>query len=116
MAILLAYFVFVTSTLAVIATAWIGVAESGAARVHLQRASAIQQSYDASFMAEDSGNTASSSVKTGAPRTAEITRTIHRRAHAASRLEPRLARSRPALGQQFDAVALRGMPPPDDGH
>jgi hypothetical protein len=52
MGILLAYFLWVTSTLAIIVTAWIGVADSGVERVRVQRV-AMGRSYGASLMAED---------------------------------------------------------------
>ncbi|MFY9695054.1 MAG: hypothetical protein WA776_09530 [Xanthobacteraceae bacterium] len=96
MGILLAYFVWVVGTLAVIATAWIGVADSDAARLHLQHAATIQRSYDASFIAEDSGNT---------PATASA-----KAAHAVARLP---GRQRPSFNRR---VALRANPPPFDGH
>ena len=105
MTILLAYFVWVVGMLAVIATAWIGVANSGLARLHLHRASTtMQQSYDASFMAEASGNTpprATAAAKAQAHATGR---------HAARRLP---ARQRPSLDRR---VALRASPPPFDGH
>jgi hypothetical protein len=104
MGILLAYFTFVASTLAVIVTAWIGVADSGVAGLHLQHATAIQHSYDASVMADDSADLqpapAVAAAKTAAPRVGER--------HAAARLLKR---------QPYDPrVALRLNPPTDDGH
>jgi hypothetical protein len=118
MAVLIAYFAFVVSTLAVIVTAWIGVAESGAERMHLQRASAIQHSYDASFMADDSGDTGSATAATAtakappAAATAANAKPQHWRAHLARRLP-----SQPNQRLGADPhIALRGLPPPDDGH
>jgi hypothetical protein len=104
MGILLAYFAFVASTLAVIVTAWIGVADSDAARLHLQHASAIQHSYDASVMADNSVQVqpapAKTAAKTAAPRQSER--------HAAARVLHR---------HPYDPrVALRLNPPTDDGH
>ena len=104
MGILLAYFVWVVSTLAVIATAWIGVADSGVDRLHLQRATSIQRSFDASFMAEDDDDTAAAKATAGTRRAPSPART--RRGVAwrdgSRNLEPR--------------VALRANPPPFDGH
>ncbi len=56
MVILLAYFAFVAGALAVIVTAWIGVGDSAATRLHPQQDSAFQQSYDAFTMAHDHRN------------------------------------------------------------
>ncbi len=52
MTILLAYFLWVISTLAVIVTVWIGVADSGMARVQPRQVPAMQQSLDAALQAE----------------------------------------------------------------
>lgn len=117
MAILIAYFAFVVSTLAVIVTAWIGVADAGAERLHLQQASVVQRSYDASFMAEDESNTAlapATTDKAKAPQVAAAAhfKPQHRRAHIARRL-PLQPEQRVAADPR---IALRGLPPPDDGH
>ena len=103
MGILLAYFVWVVSTLAVIATAWIGVADSGVDRLHLQRATSIQRSFDASFMAADDDDTATAKAKPDAP---HAVTGAHR---AAARLTRRHRNFEPR-------VALRANPPPFDGH
>lgn len=120
MGILLAYFAFIASTLAVIVTAWIGIAESGAERMHLPHASVIQQSYDASFMAEDSGDTPAqpaAAAKVKGPQTALSSPAPRSRAHVVSRLRQRIARRPDAVsGSYLGAVALRGLSPPDDGH
>lgn len=101
MAILLGYFVVVVSTLAVIVTAWIGVAESGETRLHLQRPSAIQQSYDASFMAADSDTPPGAKAK---------------QPHAARNARRAAARLTVRRYEGFHSrVALRGLPPPDAG-
>ena len=104
MAILIAYFVWVVSTLAIIATAWIGVANSGAERLHLQRATAIHQGYDASFMAEDDTPPAASVAATKA----QAPHAVGSARRAAARLPGRRGFNR--------RVALRFNPPTDDGH
>jgi hypothetical protein len=102
MAILLAYFVWVACTLAVIVTAWVGVADSGAERLHLQRATLIQRSHDAAFMAEDD-----------APLSAA---TAAAKPHAAADRDRRTAARRPRQHGYDPRVALRLNPPTDDGH
>ncbi|HTZ02213.1 MAG TPA: hypothetical protein VMC05_07750 [Xanthobacteraceae bacterium] len=103
MTILLAYFVWVACTFAVIVTAWIGVGESGDQRLHLQRADLIQHSYDASVMAEDDDTprrmAAAPPAKPSASHADE--RRTAARLHRRHGFDPR--------------VALRAMPP-DDGH
>ncbi len=102
MGILIAYFVWVVGTLAIIVTAWVGVADSGAERLHFQRATLIQQSYDASFMAE--GNTRpAASVAAAKPQAP----------HADTR---RVAARLPGRHGSNRRVALRFNPPTDDGH
>lgn len=102
MGILVAYFVWVVGTLGIIVTAWIGVADSGAERLHLQRATLIQQSYDASVIAEDNTRPATS-VAAAKPQAAHAdTRRV------AARLSARHGANR--------RVALRLNPPTDDGH
>jgi hypothetical protein len=61
MGILLAFFLWVTGMLAVIATAWIGIGDSAGTRLHLQHPAAIQRSYD-SFVAADDRRTAPASA------------------------------------------------------
>ncbi len=102
MGILIAYFAWVVGTLAVIVTAWVGFADSGAERLHLQRATLIQQSYDASFMAEDDTRPAAT-VAAARPQTA----------HADAR---RVAARPSARHGSNGRVALRFSPPTDDGH
>lgn len=107
MGILLAYFAFVASALAVIVTAWVGVADSGVDRLHLQHASAIQHSYDASVMADNAADarpTPAPAAKTGAKTFASR----HSERHAAARVLNR---------HPYDPrVAWRLNPPTDDGH
>jgi hypothetical protein len=111
MGILLAYFAFVASTLAVIMTAWIGVADSGVARLHLQHASAIQHSYDASVMADNAADARpapAAAVKTAAKTAAKTLAPRHSERHAAARVLNR---------HPYDPrVAWRLNPPTDDGH
>jgi uncharacterized membrane protein len=111
MAILIAYFFFIASTLAVIVTGWIGVADSGVAGLHLQHVTAIQHSYDSSVMAEnsdDAGAAPAAKAKASAPHGVASVRPQHRR----PRLTARLGHEPGAEPQ----VALRGAPPPDDRH
>lgn len=112
MGILIAYFVFIASTLAVIVTSWIGVADSGVAGLHLQRASAIQQSYDTSVMAEDPGDTPAAVTAKAAARNSAAEHGPVARLHARAHLARRRARD---FGTD-PHLALRGTPPPDDGH
>jgi hypothetical protein len=113
MGILIAYFVFIASTLAVIVTSWIGVADSGAAGLHLQRVRATQQSYDTSVMVEDPGATSPPATATTASARSNESEhgpgaKLHARAHLAA-----------GRGHDFVAdprLALRGTPPPDGGH
>lgn len=112
MGILLAYFFFIASTLAVIVTGWIGVADSSVAGLHLQHATAIQHSYDSSGMAENSdagGAAPAAKAKARAPQQSVASlRPRHRRPHLTAR-----------LGRELGAdprLALRNAPPPDDGH
>lgn len=107
MGILIAYFAFVASTLAVIVTAWIGVADSGIERVHLQRATAIQHSYDASVMA-DNGADGRPAPAAAAKTAAKIHEPRHSERHALARVLNR---------HPYDPrVAWRLNPPTDDGH
>jgi len=116
MGILIAYFFFIASTLAVIVTGWIGVADSGVASLHLQRATAIERSYDSSgydssVMAEnsdDGGAAPAAKAKARAPQGVASLRPRHRRPRLAARLDH-------GLGAD-PRVALRGAPSPDDGH
>ncbi len=104
MGILLAYFVWVVSTLAVIATVWIGVADSGVDRLHLQRATAMQRSFDASVMAENDTATAATKAKPDVPHAVTGPR----------RAAPRLSRRQ---RRNFDPrLALRANPPLFDGN
>jgi hypothetical protein len=124
MGILLGYFLWVTSMLAIIVTAWIGVAVSGVERVHLRRA-ATGRSYDAAFMA------ANDIAPAATPR-AQTAAANDRRAEArmpgsvaANTGAPAAAERRPGrhvaarLNRALGAgprVALRANPPPFDGH
>ncbi|HEX3937964.1 MAG TPA: hypothetical protein VHX43_10710 [Xanthobacteraceae bacterium] len=105
MGILLAYFVWVACTLAVIVTAWVGVADSGVDRLHLQRASVIQHSHDAAFMAEDD-----------LPPAATAAAAAHSPAAHAVAHDRRTAARRPRQHGYDPRVALSLDPPPDDGH
>ncbi len=123
MAILLAYFLWVTSVLAIIVTAWIGVADSGVETVHLRRA-ATGRSYDAAFMAENgnapagttAAQTAAASERRGDARmpqsAAANTLPVERRPGSGRHVASQLGRSRGAGAR----VALRANPPPFDGH
>ena len=102
MGILLAYFVWVACTLAVIVTAWVGVADSGAERLHLQRATLIQRSHDAAFMAEDD-----------APLTGLAAAS---KPHVAAARDRAMTARRPPRRGDDPRVALRLNPPTDDGH
>jgi hypothetical protein len=124
MGILLAYFLWVTSVLAIIVTAWIGVADSGVETVHLRRA-ATGRSYDAAFTAEI-GNapagttgalTAAASERRGNARMPESAAANTRAQLPGERRSGRHVASQ--LGRSRGAgprVALRANPPPFDGH
>jgi hypothetical protein len=111
MGILIAYFVFIASTLAVIVTSWIGVADSGAGGLHLQRA-AIQKSYDTSVGAEDFGDTPPTTTPKVTARNSTMEHgglaKLHARAHLAAR--------RAHDSSADPHLALRATPLPDDGH
>ena len=124
MGILLAYFVWFTGMLAIIVTAWIGVADSGVERVHLRRA-ATGRSYDAAFMAENKfapaatarpQTPAASDRRAGARMPGSVAANTGTPAAAERRpgrhVTPRLNRS---LGAG-PRVALRANPPPFDEH
>jgi hypothetical protein len=124
MGILLAYFLWVTSALAIIVTAWIGVADSGVETVHLRRA-ATGRSYDAAFMAENgnapagttAAQTAAASERRGGARMPESAAANTRAQLPAERRSGRHVASQ--LGSSRGAgarVALRANPPPFDGH
>lgn len=111
MGILIAYFIFIASTLAVIVTSWVGIADSGVAGLHLQRPSAIQQSYDTSVMAEDSGNTPTTDRTATALRSGVSQHRADVRPHARAHL----ARRSHGIGAD-PHLALGGKPLPDEGH
>ncbi len=124
MGILLAYFLWVTGMLAIIVTAWIGVADSGVERVHLRRA-AIGRSYDAAFTAENGSapaataraQTAAARDRRGDARMPESAAANTRAQLPAERRSGRRVASQ--LGRSLGAgprVALRANPPPFDGH
>ena len=123
MGILLAYFLWVTGMLAIIVTAWIGVADSGVERVHLRRA-AIGRSYDAAFTAENGSPAATARAQTAAARDRRGDARMPESAAANTRAQlPAERRSgrrvASQLGRSLGAgprVALRANPPPFDGH
>ncbi len=122
MGILVAYFLWVTSMLAIIVTAWIGVADSGVERVHLQRA-ATGRSYEASFMAaNDIDPAATARTPTTSDRRAktQLLGSVAANTHAPAAVERRPGRHATApLNRSFAAgprVALRANPPPFDEH
>ncbi len=124
MGILLAYFVWVTSVLAIIVTAWIGVADSGIERVHLRRAETAR-SFDASFTAAndiDPAATARAQTAAANDRRAEARMPGRVAAHTGA---PAAAERRPGrhIAAPLDRspgagprVALRASPPPFDGY
>jgi hypothetical protein len=124
MGILLGYFLWVTSMLAIIVTAWIGVADSGVERVHLPRA-ATGRSYDASFMAANNiapAATPRAQTAAASDRRAEARMpgsvAANTGAAAAERRPGRhvTARLNRSLGAGPRVAALRANPPPFDGH
>ncbi|HUI14276.1 MAG TPA: hypothetical protein VL048_12495 [Xanthobacteraceae bacterium] len=120
MGILLAYFVWVTSMLAVIAAAWIGIGDSAGTRLHLQRATLIQHSYDAAVMAGDFGNappktiaaatTAKAAVRGGSTGARHVTaRRAERRVHTARARTPGPQYwARPGFDGATTSFAMRG--------